>query len=66
MRLLLFTLLCLVTILILRLIRRGSRSDARAGRPGEKPEEPPAREDEIVDVRFEDVSADGKTPKGAP
>jgi hypothetical protein len=67
MRLLLFTILCVLTVLLLRVIQRGTRS-RDADRPAEsKPEPPPVRPDEIVDVPFEELPRDdSKPPRGAP
>lgn len=65
MRLLLFTLLCLLTMLILRVIQRGTRSRAPGRAAEAKPESPAVRSDEIVDVPFEEFPSDGQPRKGA-
>ncbi len=66
MRLLLFTLLCVLTILILRGIRRGGRSHAPVRPDENRPTPPVVRSDDIVDVPFEEVEDDAKDRKGAP
>ncbi len=65
MRLLLFTLLCILTVLLLRVFQRGAQSRA-PGRPAEnKPEPPVVRPDEIVDVPFEELPRDDSVPQGS-
>jgi hypothetical protein len=66
MRLLLFTLLCILTILFLRVIRRGARSRVPGPSEERRPDPPVVRSDEIVDVPFEELPDDAKTRKGAP
>jgi hypothetical protein len=65
MRLLLFTVLCVLTIVILRTVQRGVRPRA-SGHSRESAKSPPvARPDEIVDVPFEEFPKAEKTGKGA-
>lgn len=66
MNILLFTLLCVLTILILRAIPRGGRSGAPNSVSGKKEDPPAARSDEIVDVDYEELPADDRNRKGAP
>jgi hypothetical protein len=66
MNILLFTLLCLLTILFLRVIQRGSRPRGHGSVPEKEPDAPAARSDEIVDVDFEEVPAGDRNRKGTP
>jgi hypothetical protein len=54
MRLLLFTLFCLVTLLVIRFLQRSSAGRTRAREQAAREQRPAASEDEIVDVRFEE------------
>jgi hypothetical protein len=65
MRLLLFTLLCVLTILFLRIFQRGSGSRVPGRSSGPAGTPPVARPDEIVDVPFEELPKAEKTGKGA-
>lgn len=61
MKLLLFALLCIVTLLIIRSIQGGG-SRPPAPRKGAERGAPPVPPDDIVDVPFKDVEESGKKP----
>lgn len=60
MRLLLFTLLCAIAILLIRGLQGISTRRRAEGRPAEGNERPAASPDEIVDVSFEDCRDAGE------
>lgn len=54
MKLLLFTILCFLTLLVIRLLQRSSSEGRGRRSPERESDRPAASEDEIVDVHFEE------------
>jgi hypothetical protein len=54
MRLLLFSFLCLLTLLVIRYLQRSSAARTPTGGSGQARRPPTVSEDEIVDVPFEE------------
>jgi hypothetical protein len=65
MRLILFALACLVTLLLIRFLQRSSAGSGGAGR-ADRPPRPAASDDEIVDVRFEEYPRPGPDGEKKP
>ena len=65
-RFLLFTLLCVLTILLLRMFRSPRRRGSVAGGSTRKDTHPAASADEIVDVTYRECGpGDGKSQEGS-
>lgn len=56
MKLFLFALLCILTLLLIRALQAGSHRQSASRQRGRREPAPPASPDEIVDVRYEECT----------